>query len=397
VVRLDGKNIDAVPLSNVQTIHLAARLAREVKMSDNFDASTLRDLGEQDILEKLIAPRFPAYSPDIVGIGDDCAVIPPPSPDEQLVFTIDPCPTPVQCLVAPPDFYYYGWMVVLINVSDLAAMGATPLCMLISTVMQEDMPVSQYERFLSGVSEASQLWGCPVVGGNIKDGPAFSATGTALGTVHKDCLMQRVGSRPGDHVFVIGEMGHFWAAVLSRLENIGLDANGRSPLDPALFRPVARIHEGMTLAKTGKITSCMDSSDGVIGCLHDLATTNRVDLVVDSARLVPSDSVNFIASELGIDVHKLMLSWGDWQLVCTVPAEYLTDIVLTLNNASIRFHDIGQVVVGDGTVWLDKDNQLAKLVDFSSKRFSSTSFFTHGLESYVHLLRTQPISVQPVS
>src|SRR5258707_7017553 len=123
---------------------------------------TLGKLGERRIVDELVRPRFPS-SNVIVGIGDDCAVLPPAKPDELLVFTTDPCPIPVICLLGETDFYHYGRMTVLINVSDLAAMGARPLGLLISTVMPEDMLIADYERFLDGAAEASAEWSCPVV------------------------------------------------------------------------------------------------------------------------------------------------------------------------------------------------------------------------------------------
>src|SRR5436309_761620 len=117
-------------------------------MLANRGMLTLRDLGERRIVKELIAPRFPQSEDQMMGIGDDCAVIPMCSPDQVLVMTTDPCPTPVVCLIEREDYYHYGRLTALINVSDLAAMGAKPIGLLISTIMPEDMRVADYERFL---------------------------------------------------------------------------------------------------------------------------------------------------------------------------------------------------------------------------------------------------------
>src|SRR5712671_5686858 len=111
----------------------------------------LRDLGERRILREIIYPRFSSFDGQIVGIGDDCAILPSPPIGHALVVTTDPCPTPVVCMVERPDMYHYGRMTILINVSDLAAMGAQPLGIVVSTVMPEDMSVREFDRFLDGI------------------------------------------------------------------------------------------------------------------------------------------------------------------------------------------------------------------------------------------------------
>ncbi|MBC8232176.1 thiamine-phosphate kinase [bacterium] len=363
-------------------------------MNANIRSQTLQDLGERKIVRELIAPRFPVMDANVIGIGDDCAVLPAPPPGQALVMTIDPCPTPVVCMVEPLDMYHYGRMTVLINVSDLAAMGARPLGILISTVMPEDMAVVDYERFLNGLAEASREWSCPVVGGNIKDGPSFTATGSAFGTVKMECVMRRTGAMPGDRVCVIGEMGLFWAAVLTRLvPNLHLNASYQSILDDALYKPVARIQEGIALAEARGATACMDSSDGITGCLYELSSVNQVDIVVKAYSLRTHPAVSQVASHANIDARKLMFSWGDWELVCTVPPETYDEVKFLIESFGTPCYDIGEVREGTGKVWLEEKGQLGQLTNFASERFCGTSFFTHGLDAYLDFLRTQPLAV----
>lgn len=363
-------------------------------MSTDHRTQTLRDLGERRIVRELIASRFPAVAGHIIDIGDDCAVIPVPSQDQALVLTTDPCPAPVICLIETTDYYHYGRLTVLINVSDLAAMGATPLALLVSTVMPEDMKVSDYERFLDGLAEASLEWSCPIVGGNIKDGPSFTATGSAVGAIKTEFVMRRKGAIPGDRVCVIGEMGFFWAAALSRLvPNVQLDTGQRDSLDRAWYRPVARIKEGMVLAESQCATACMDSSDGVIGCLYELAQVNQVDIVVRSESLQPFPAVSRVAEAAGIDARKLMLSWGDWELVCTVHPEALYRVKLLMESIGTTCTDIGEVCAGAGKVWFEQEGKLGTLTNFASERFCGTSIFTHGLDAYLDFLRAEPLAV----
>lgn len=352
---------------------------------------TLRDLGERRIVKELIVPRFPSVREHIVDIGDDCAVIPAPPSDYVIVMTTDPCPTPVVCLVDTPDFYHYGRLTMLINISDLAAMGAKPVGLLVSSIMPENMKVIDYERFLDGLSDASNEWSCPIIGGNIKDGPSFAATGSALGMMQRDLVMRRSGSQVGDKVCVVGEMGLFWAAVLGRMYGISLNTVQQSKLDESLYKPVAKIKEGATLAGTKQVTSCMDSSDGITGCLHEIALVNQVDIVIDAKLLQPHPAVREIAKAIQIDARKLMLSWGNWELVCTIRNEAVGKISQLMESLGTRFSIIGETRAGNGQVWLEDENQIGLIANLASERFSATSTFTHGLETYVNFLRAEPL------
>jgi thiamine-monophosphate kinase len=352
----------------------------------------LSDLGERRIIDELIKRRFLPNPTLILGIGDDCAVIPSPPPGHDSVFTIDPCPTPVICLIEPNDWYHYGWLTVLINVSDLAAMGAKPIGILISTVMPEDMLVSDYERFLEGVSDACHEWSCPVIGGNIKDGPEFSATGSAIGAVKKDLMLRRSGAKPGDRVCVIGEMGFFWAGVLTRLESdIKIDTTHKSSIDKALYKPQAKIKEGIALSQIKKATACMDSSDGITGCLYEIARVNEVDITINDASLIPNPAVKEVANLANIEPQKLMLSWGNWELIFTTPPEAFDEIKEKIESFGTPCTDIGYVHNGCGRVRYETSDSSGLLTNYASERFCKTSIFSHGLDAYISYLKKNSI------
>lgn len=354
---------------------------------------TLRDLGERRIVSELIAPRFPPLPEHIIGIGDDCAVLPCPPQGEDLVLTTDPCPEPVICQLQTYDYYHHGRLTVLINVSDLAAMGARPLGLLVSTIMPETMLIGSYQRFLDGVSDAANEWNCPVIGGNIKDGKEFSATGSALGSVPRNRLLRRLGAKKGDHVCVVGDMGVFWAAVMNRLDpKAVLDEQEHAFLERALTLPVARIREGLALAETGGCTACMDSSDGVGGTLQELSRVNGVNLIIRSSALRPHRAVEKVAAAAAIDVRKLMLAWGDWQLVCTIAPEAISCVSARMAELGTAMYEIGRVEAGDGHLLLEEsEDQTAPISNFASERFSKSSLFTHGLGPYIDLLRKMPL------
>ncbi len=350
-------------------------------------AATLAELGEQGILEQLVVPRFQSENAHGPVIGDDCAVVPPPEPGELLVSTIDPCPRPVVFELGDVDFWYFGWLTMLINVSDLAAMGATPMGLLVSTVMPGSMTAADYDRFLQGLSDAGRTWFCPVLGGNIKDGPEFTATAAAFGRVRADRVLRRTGAALGDAVCVVGSSGLFWAAVLRALHGTAvplLAPDEEAALSGALRRPVAQVRAGQLLARTGGLTSCTDASDGLGSALSELARLHRADVVVASDALAPHPAAARVADALGVDPRKLALSWGNWELVCTMPPGRLAAVREALGPTAIR--RVGTIRPGPGRLVLEQDGRSRPLADFGSRRFDARSTFSHGLKPYAELL-----------
>jgi len=350
----------------------------------------LIDLGEDKILQDLILPIFKSTRKIFVENGDDCAAFFPLGTGETIVSTIDPCPTPVINLISENDYYYYGWFTLIINVSDLAAMGATPIGLMVSTVMPEDMLVRDYMRFLQGLSEASTKYQCPIVGGNIKDGKEFSATGSAFGSVHPKNIVTRQGAKEGDFIGVIGDMGHFGSATIAKLKEISIPSEFQI-IENALRNPAPKIFEGIELAKQNTLNCCMDSSDGVSACLMTLANVNKLDFNIDLKKFNPHEAVKWLCDIVNLEFEKVMLSWGNWELVVTLSSDKLDQASKILSQFNTPFTIIGTVSKGSGRVTATKDGKKGLLTDFGSYRFNKNSFFSHGIEQYFDSMFNLPL------
>lgn len=351
-------------------------------------------MGEQAILHNLILPRLAASRGGVGDIGDDCTAIQLPPAGHVLLATTDPCPTPLVYEIADKDFIHYGRMTIVVNVSDLAAMGGKPIGILVSTVMPNDMTVGDYKRFLDGLAEAADEWQCPILGGNIKDGPEFTAVGVAIGSVAADRILRRTGARPGDMICVVGQMGLFWAAVLERMttSRILVSESSAAQLKQALYRPIPRIREAQILAQAGFVTSCTDASDGVGAALAKLAHSNELDAIIDTDRFVPDDSAVEVAEQLNVEPIRLALAWGNWELVCTVPADAADALVRLSKVHGFPVKVVGEMIEGSGRVRMSSD--LGRTVtSFASERFSGTSYFTHGIQSYIDWLLNAPLTM----
>lgn len=374
---------------------LRQRPARVEQPEPIAEVKTLGDLGEAAIHERIIGRLVVGTKSSVrLAAGDDCAALDVPE-GQSFVVSVDPCPLPVLSMLRDDhDPRRFGWFSMTIGLSDLAAMGARPLGMLLSIEAEESTPVADLDEFYAGALEASIEFGCPIIGGNVKDGRELMCVGTALGAVHPDRMLLRAAARPGELVIVLGEMGRFWAGVLAIRHSIALDSNILDSLQEPLSRPRPRLKEGIALVE-GRFSRCaMDSSDGLTACFTEIAAQSRVDLNIDIDRLEASDAVRAVAESVGVDARKLMVSWGDWQLVCTADRKRLAEIRSTMAELHCPVAVVGWVSEGTGLVWAhDNRGRRGPLGDFASTRFSSSSYFSHGLEEYETRLRNRPLVV----
>src|SRR5689334_5173349 len=168
---------------------------------------TVSDLGEHALLARLLA-RLPRTSPTVlVGPGDDAAVLAPVR-NERLVVTTDALVEGVHFLRAFSSPADIGHKALAVNLSDLAAMGATPRWALLSLVLPGAMPVSDVEELVDGLAALAGRHAVSVVGGNITrtDG-ALVVDVTAGGEVAPRRSLLRSGAKAGHDIYVSGSIG----------------------------------------------------------------------------------------------------------------------------------------------------------------------------------------------
>jgi thiamine-monophosphate kinase len=352
----------------------------------------LSDLGERGVIEHIRSLLASQTGDHIVlGVGDDCAAF-RPAQDELIVVTTDPCPQPVISLLGEKDRWYEGWFSMIINLSDLGAMGAKPIGILLAVEAEESMAVNDLDRFYAGVLEASREFNCPVIGGNVKDAKRFSCIGTAFGTVHPEKILRRNSARPGEKVIVLGEMGLFWAGVIHRLNQITLEPHESETLLESLKRPRPRLREGGAIADKRLSGCAIDSSDGLISCFYEIARAGKqIDVHIDLSEVEPHPLVNKVADVADIDPRKLMLSWGGWELVCTVTESALPVLREVLAEFDCPIATVGWITEGNGKAWFHDKSAMGQLTYIASERFTRRSYFSHGLEAYLDIMRQAPL------
>jgi len=281
------------------------------------------------------------------------------------------------------DPYLIGWMTVIVNASDLAAVGAEPLGILIN----ENLPHGGADDFISklqeGIRDASAATGLYVLGGDTNVAPRLELGGTAVGLIPDGVPLTRVGCRPGDLLFGSGPFGRGGAYSFTQFVGKG---NDRIP--PVTFKPPGRLREGMTLR--GLASCCMDTSDGLLTSLDQLMRLNSVGFTIDQ----PEE--NFIDnSVIGLSSATGLASWmalagphGEFELVFTVPAERGDE--LSARAAAIGWQPvpIGRAVADLG-VWLREQSlDVARMRNMFSESEGDVGRYFAGLLEMAAGLKT---------
>jgi thiamine-monophosphate kinase len=257
------------------------------------------------------------------GIGDDGAVVNVPRGD-RLVVSVDAC---IEDRHFKADWLTpreIGYRAVAAALSDIAAMAATPLGVLVALAI----PASWRDRLseiADGIGEAVDVGRTHVLGGNLSDAETLSITTTVLGFAFEP--LARSGARPGDRVYVTGRLGGADAA-LRRLES----AEALSPFHARFVRPVPRIDEARWLADRGA-SAAIDVSDGLVADARHIAAASGVGMDLDADR-VPCAS--------GVAVELAIESGEEYELLVTSPREL--DTIAFESRFRVGLTQIGRVV-----------------------------------------------------
>jgi len=249
-----------------------------------------------------------------ISVGDDAAVIDIPA-DKQLVTSIDTLISGVHFpQETSPDAI--GHKALAVNISDLAAMGATPKWFTLALTLPE-VDETWLREFSSGLKRIAQCYGCFLVGGDTTRGP-LSISIQVMGLVDKGKALLRSGAVVGDKIYVTGTLGDAKAGLNSLLHTVKeLDNDHRQYCEKRLNYPTPRLNEGITMRNL--VTSCIDLSDGLLQDLMHVLKASHVGAQIDLDELPLSPALQ------SIDVHKAQsyaLSGGDdYELLFTVSKE----------------------------------------------------------------------------
>ena len=291
---------------------------------------TVADLGEHELIDR-ITMRLP-LAPDwlLVGPGDDGAVV-SPKRNELEVITTDASVEGVHFDRRFVPSGAIGHRALAVNLSDLAAMGATPRLATLSLAMPGALPLTEFEGLVDGMLALARRHGTTVVGGNLSRSPGPLVVDVmVMGTVRPRRVLTRAGARPGDIVFVSGSIG----AARAGLAMCAGSGDGRPPESRwdavseedastargRYLRPEPRVRLGVLLGRNQAASSCMDLSDGLSDGLRGLARASGTGVTIDADALPMHPEARAYFETAGRDALLEAVAGGDdYELLFTVP------------------------------------------------------------------------------
>ena len=281
-----------------------------------------------------------------VGIGDDCAVLRLPAGHELLVttdFTLEGVHFRREW--HPPEVV--GWRCMTRGLSDIAAMGGEPRAAFLSLALERGTPQRWVNRFLSGLLEAAAEFRVTLAGGDTAQAPnGILADIVLVGSVPRGKAVLRSGARPGEGIYVTGELGGS-AAALTHLR----EGKVRAADYYRHFHPTARIAVGQRLRRLA--SAMIDISDGLSTDLEHICEESGVGAQIETA-IIPRARVGRPEKQVSLD---LALHGGeDYELLFTSAKEIPAKV------AGVRVTRIGRITRGHAMELIEGDGHRRRLV-----------------------------------
>jgi thiamine-monophosphate kinase len=239
-----------------------------------------------------------------------------------------------------------------VNLSDLAAMGATPrwATLAIALPAADDAWLTAFAR---GFFRIADLHGIELVGGDTTRG-ALTISITVIGEVPPGQALRRDGARPGDDVWVSGVIGSAALALAYRQGRLFMEQVDAAKVLPALYLPTPRVALGIALR--GVASSAIDISDGLLGDLGHILERSRVGATLEFASL-PTLPVAQAYLHEKVARDCVLAGGDDYELCFTAPAERRDAVAAAAQSAGVAVTRIGRINTEPGLALIDADGK----------------------------------------
>jgi thiamine-monophosphate kinase len=302
--------------------------------------------GEDSLIARYFKPL--ATDPGAFGLVDDAAIL--KSSGEDVVVTTDAVVEGVHYLADdPPDTI--ARKALRVNLSDLAAKGATPAGFVLTLALRSKDD-AWLRPFAEALGEDATSFACPLLGGDTVSTPGPQMISiTAFGRVPQGRMVGRTGAKPGDRIMVTGTIGD--AALGLDLLKGGAAAKALAS-DPAAreilvarFR-VPQPRNALAQAVRDYATSAMDVSDGLAGDLAKLCAASGVSATIDAASVPLSAPAAGLVARSAVGIEALLSAGDDYEILCSVPEARCADMIAAGGAAGVAVTAIGTAAAGSG-------------------------------------------------
>jgi thiamine-monophosphate kinase len=270
-------------------------------------------------------------------IGDDCTVL--DMGGDALVISTDMLIEDVHFLRSASSAEEVGHKSLMVNISDVAAMGATPIATLLSLSLPETAQGEWMEGFMRAYHEASSKHGIALVGGDTtasRDKIAINVV--AIGRAPKQNIKRRSAAKVGDVVCVTGKLGTSSKGLVDIMFG---DLNTTAAKAHRIAQ--ARIREGAWLGGREEVHAMMDISDGIASDIRHIMESSGVGAEID-IRLIPTD----------YDIRFATTGGEDYELLLSIAEEHFETIAEAFTTATgTPLTAIGRITEGSDLVWLE--------------------------------------------
>jgi len=297
----------------------------------------------------LIAKYFTRATPDAaLGVGDDCALL-LPSPGMQLAVSSDMLLEGRH--FSPQDSPAgIGHKSLAVNLSDLAAMGATPRWATLSIALP-DVNDAWLTAFARGFFRMADLHGIELVGGDTTRG-ALTLSITVMGEVPPGQALRRDGAQAGDDIWVSGVLGSAAMALAYRQGRLFMEQVDAARVLPALYLPMPRVELGIALR--GIAHSAIDISDGLLGDLGHILQRSKTGAVIEFAALPTLPVVQNYLQE-AVARECILAGGDDYELCFTAPPAKRDRVLAAANDAGVSVTRIGHITAESGLTVIGAD------------------------------------------
>jgi thiamine-monophosphate kinase len=315
--------------------------------------------GEERLIARYFRPL--ATAPNAFGLGDDAAALAPPQGCD-LVLTTDGVIAGVHFLPTDPP-QGIARKALRMNLSDLAAKGATPAGFLLSIALPANTQESWIAAFAEGLGQDISHYGCPLLGGDTDRTPGpLSISIAAFGTVPHGAMVRRATAKPGDIIAVTGTIGDAALGVLIHRDadlakQWRLSSAATEHLRQRYLLPQPR--NALADALRAHASAAMDVSDGLAGDLAKLCRASGLAAVVDVAAVPLSDAARAALSADAKLIERILTGGDDYEIVMTLPEAEFGNLRAAARNAGVPLAKIGQVTSGQGVRFLREGKALS--------------------------------------
>ncbi len=327
------------------------------------------DISEAELIRWIRSLASPFQKKVLVGIGDDAAVI-KGREGYSYLFTTDTLVENVHFRWEFVHPYQVGWKALAVNASDIAAMGGYPVFALVTFGIPTSFLSSRVKEVYKGLVDLSTRLNLEISGGDIVRSRIFFISISVVGEVEAGRAVLRSGAKPGDSVYLTGDIGRAATGFLSLKEGKKLHLpSATDSLRRRWLMPFPRIKEAREIAMGGVATAMIDLSDGLSSDLYHILEESGVGAEIWEKNLPIASETEKVCHELNRSPLEVALHGGeDYELLFTAPATTNVEKIV-----SFQVTRIGKILEGSGLFLLNKKGERKKLKSGGWDHFLSTA------------------------